>query len=146
MANTFETSQRERDPSREARESKEKEIDPELAAAAMMERADLLVKEVKTNKQQIQNIVLHMAQVKQAIQKIRKQLQLQQSDDDALSPDEKQIEKLKAQIVEYKDELLKMKDDLIHAYANDMDESMSAEERVEKANMIVMQLLQEINE
>lgn len=119
---TFETTpSREKDPSRESRETKEKEIDPELAAAAMMERADLLVKEVKTNKKQIANIFMHIAQVQQLIKKIRTQLQLQTDDHaSSLTRDEEQIQKLKKQIAEYKEELIKMQDDLVNAYTQEL--------------------------
>ena len=112
---------RERDV--EQRESKESEMTPEAQAAATMERADFLVKEVKSGKQQIQNIVVHMQQVLQAIQALRQQLQIQ-SDDTASSVqhDEKHIENLKKKIATHKDELLKMKDELVAAQTEQIRE------------------------
>lgn len=98
----------------EKRESREGEKDPELAAAATLERADYLVKEVKSNKQQMQNIVLHMQQVTKAIQTIRQQLNISaQGHDPSLVQDAAQVKKLQTLIETYKTELLAMKDDLI---------------------------------
>jgi len=80
-----------------------------------MERADYLVKEVKSSKQQMQNIVRHVQEVKQAITQIRTQLQLAQTDDaSSLAGDAEQIEKLKKKIAEYSHELHAMRDDLVH--------------------------------
>ena len=100
--------------SRESKESKENEIDPELAAAATLERADYLVKEVKSSKQQMQNILIHMTQVQQAIAQIRAQLQLV-GDIDATSAqhDQAQVKKLQEKISLYKDELRQMRETLI---------------------------------
>ena len=100
----------------EKKEAREGAVDPELQAAAALERADYLVKEVKNSKQQMQNIILHMQQVKQAIKQIRQQLQLATTDpDNSIVQDEAQMEKLKKQIAEYQEEIIKMRDDLITA-------------------------------
>ncbi|MBD3311833.1 MAG: hypothetical protein GF349_05100 [Candidatus Magasanikbacteria bacterium] len=99
---------------KEVKESRETEIDDELKAAAAMERADYLVKEVKQNKKQMQNIVLHMKQVQQAIKKLRAQLQLDSDDDySSLKQDKKRLDEIKRQIKIYQNEIVKMKDDLI---------------------------------
>ena len=66
-------------------EFKENEIDPELAVAAAMERADYLVREVKTNKNQMQNIVLHMQAVLKAIRELREALELPELTGDSAS-------------------------------------------------------------
>jgi hypothetical protein len=111
---------------RESKEVKEAEVDPELKAAATLERADYLVKEVKSGKQQMQNIVLHMQQVKQAIKKIRQQLQLVTNGDDddrSVTQDEAQVEKLKKQITEYSKEIHAMKDDLVAAQITELQKT-----------------------
>ncbi len=115
--------------SRESREvsyeSKEKETDPELAAAATMERADFLVKEVKNTQTQMQNIILHINQVRQAIQQIYQQLQLQASDDNtSVEQDEERIKKLKEKIAEYKNELVNMRDDLIISQIEELKKTL----------------------
>lgn len=106
---------------RESRESKEAERDPELQAAASKERADYLVKEVKTNQQQMQNIVMHVAQVQQALKKLRAELQLsEQGDSMSVQQDKARIEALKKQIGEYMGELIAMKEDLIVFEMNEL--------------------------
>ena len=119
--NSFETekqfdtlSKRSVEASRESREMKEAEKDPELQAAASKERADYLVKEVKSSSQQMQNIVMHVAQVQQALKKLRAELQLsEQGDSMSVQQDRARIEILKKQIGEYIHELVAMKEDLI---------------------------------
>ncbi len=100
--------------SRERHESKEGEVDPELQAAASKERADFLIKEVKTTKQTMQNIVLHMQQVQQAITALRAQLQIA-NDDDAPSVlhDQARVSQLQQHISSFQDELKKMRGDLV---------------------------------
>lgn len=111
----------ERERSRESKESKEAEQSPEAQAAAAMERAELLVKEVQSNKKQMQNIVMHMGQVQQAIKAIRQQLQLAGTDDGtSTTHDQAQIDRLNAQIAKHQDELIKMKDDLIKTHAQEL--------------------------
>ncbi len=139
------TFERERDF--EARENKEGEADPELQAAAAMERADLLVKEVKSGKQKIQNILIHVQQVQQAIRKLRQQLQL--ADDEAESSsvqqDQEMIAKLKEEIRGYQDELLKMRGDLIREEIEQLKEGMgvgmTAEELQARAEKSVDEMI-----
>lgn len=111
----FDTLQRKSvEAARESRESRESEKDPELQAAASKERADYLVKEVKTSQQQVQNIAMHVAQVQQALKKLRAELQLsEQGDSMSVQQDRARIEILKKQIGEYVGELVAMKEDLI---------------------------------
>ena len=105
--------------SREAQEMRgevrENEPDAELKKAAAMERADVIIKEVKGNKKQMQNIVLHMQTVLQTIKQLRQQLQLAQVDDDVTSvkADKKRVEELKRKIADYGFELEKMRGDMI---------------------------------
>jgi len=125
MADTFETQFTKKvEAAAEKRESKEAETNPELQAAATLERADYLVKEVKNSKQQMQNIVLHMQQVKQAIKNIRQQLQLVLQDDNhtdsSVAQDEAQVARLKKQIAAYSEEIHHMKDDLIAAQIEEL--------------------------
>lgn len=99
----------------ESREKKEAEIDEELKTAAARERADYLVREVKSSQRQIRNIILHMREVLVALGQLRAQLQLsaQSTNTASIRQDKKRVEKLKKKIQMYKEELLKMKDDLI---------------------------------
>ncbi len=103
---------REREPNVEAREGRE--VDEELKVAAAMERAELLANEVKSSKKQMQNILMHMTQVKQAIKQLRAQLQITATDDPAsVAQDQEAVDKLKKQIAEYLEEIVQMKDELI---------------------------------
>ncbi len=99
----------------ESRENKEdNSLDKELKAAAAMERADFLSREVKSNQQQMQNIVVHMQQVIAAIKKLRAELDLSGNEDSSsVEEDTRRIAKLKTQIQEYRTELEAMRGDLI---------------------------------
>ncbi|PLX26587.1 hypothetical protein C0581_04105 [Candidatus Parcubacteria bacterium] len=135
--------------SAEIREAKENEIDPEAKAAATMERADYLVKEVKSGKQQIQNIVVHMQQVLQTIAALRKQLQIQTDDEtSSVEQDEKQVQKLKEKITEHKDEIVKMKDELIRAQVEQIKQgegsTLSDQQLQEQAEGLVNQIMSEV--
>ncbi len=108
----------------ENRESKEGEVDNELKAGAAMERADIIVKEVRQGKKQMQNIVLHMQSVLLAIRQLRQQLQLAQNDDvDSVKQDKKRVEELKKKIRDYGDELEKMRGDLIREQVKELSRS-----------------------
>jgi uncharacterized protein YbgA (DUF1722 family) len=114
----------ERERTRETKEQKEVETSPEAQAAAAMERAEIIVKEVQSNKKQMQNILMHMGQVQAAIKALRKQLALQDIDHDAsVLQDAATVEKLKEKIRTYKDELLAMQDDLLRAQLNEIRET-----------------------
>ena len=131
--------------------AKEKEITPEAKAAAMMERADVLVKEVKSSKQQIQNIMMNITSVLQAIQALRQQLQLVVNQDDNISSveqDKKMIDKLKKKIAGHTDEILKMKEDLIIAQAKQLSAVGGVEvteDLKNKARAMVENLLAQIS-
>ena len=138
---------------RETREIKEnKENDPELQAAATMERADLLVKEIKQSKKQMQNIFLHMQQVMQAIRQLRAQLQLAANNDDPASvkQDKEMIVKLKKKIVDYGSELEKMRHDLVREQMDELKNGigvgLSAEQLKQKAEEMVEEMMAIIKE
>lgn len=131
---------------RESREMKEAEKDPELQAAASKERADYLVKEVKSSSQQMQNIAMHVAQVQQALKKLRAELQLsEQGDSMSVQQDKARIDTLKKQIGVYMHELVAMKEDLITfemgeikkagVYGSEQENHAKAVERVEELLM-----------
>jgi hypothetical protein len=141
--------------SREAeasRENKEGETDKELQAAAVLERADIIVKEVKQSKKQMQNIVLHMQQVQTTIAQLRAQLQLAQTDDEVSSvkQDKKKIEELKKKIQGYLGELDKMHDDLVREQMEELKNGigvgMSAEQLQKKAEEMVDELIRKVRE
>ena len=128
MLNPYESkkifSSREREPSRESKEMKEMREDPELQAAARMERADYLVKEVKGNKQQLQNIALNIAKVQQTLVQLRQLLGLQTSGEDrSVAQDQAQIAKIKAQIAKHQQELEGMREGLVQAYMEELAKS-----------------------
>ena len=134
----------EREPNKE---SKEKEIDPELAKAATMERADILVKEIKTSTSQMQNIAINIANVKNAIASIRKQLQINDdhNDPESVKQDAKAAENLHKKIVEYQKELVAMKDDLIQEQIAQLTKAMphmSADDIFALANRQVNTMLE----
>lgn len=134
----------------ENKEGKEGEADNELKAGAAMERADVIVKEVKQSKKQMQNIVMHMQTVLTAIRQLRQQLQLAQVDDDVSSvrQDKKQVEELKKKIKEYGEELEKMKGDLIREEIEELKKgvgvAMSADEIYDKAEKNVDELIEQV--
>lgn len=106
----------------ESRESKESDgLDKELKAAAAMERADFLSREVKSSQQQMQNIVMHMQQVIAAIKKLRAELNLTGTEDvNSVEEDTRRIAKLKTQIQEYRAELESMREDLVREQTQDL--------------------------
>jgi len=129
---------------------KNKEMTPEDKAAATMERADILVKEVKTSKQQMQNIMINVGQVLQAIKDLRAQLQIVANNDESISSveqDKKAIEKLKKKISGHTDELLKMKEELITIHISQMSQASGIEineDMKNKAREVVENLIAEV--
>lgn len=104
-----------REPKAESRESKEdSQFDRELKAAAAMERADFLSREVKTNQKQVQNIMIHLQQVLAAIKTLRAQLDLPISDEaSSVEEDTRRVMNLKKMISEYCAELESLRPELI---------------------------------
>jgi len=135
----------ERERTRETKEQKEAETSPEAQAAAAMERAEVIVKEVQSNKKQMQNILMHMGQVQAAIKALRQQLALQdQGDAASLAQDAAAIEKLKQKIREYKDELIAMQDDLLRAQIAETKETqpgISESEQIQIATQRVRAMI-----
>ena len=132
-------------------ESKEGSEDVEaMKKSAAMERADYLVKEVKTSQQQMQNIVRHMQEVQQAIRQLRAQLQLvqQDKDDASVAQDKKKIGELKNKISDYAGELGKMRDDLVREQTEELqgniEVDLSAEELKQKSEEMVDEMINEI--
>ncbi len=152
LENVSEISSREREKNYESRESKEGEISEELKRATAMEKADYLVKEVKSSKKQMQNIVIHMQQVTQAIRQLRAQLQLVEDSDDPSSiiQDKKKVEDLKNKIKSYGDELEKMRGDLVREEMAELKKgvgiNMSEEDLRVKAEESVEKMIREIKE
>ncbi|MBT4120426.1 MAG: hypothetical protein HOA57_01615 [Candidatus Magasanikbacteria bacterium] len=142
----------EQEKSHESRESKESEVDAELKSASAMEKADFLVKEVKSSKKQMQNIVLHMQEVTQAIRNLRAQLQLVQDDDDPTSirQDKKKVEELKLKIKDYVVEVEKMREDLIREEMAELEKgvaiNMSEEDLRTKAEESIEKMIKSIKE
>jgi len=136
----------------EQKESKEGEIDPELKAAAAMERADIMIREVKSSKKQMQNIVRHMQEVKTAIRKLRAQLQLVQNDEDetSIKGDKKQVKELKLKIKDYVGELESMRDDLIREQMQELKDTVgvgiSTGELQTKAEEIIDDMIRQVKQ
>lgn len=133
-------------------EQKEKQDDTELKSAAAMERADVLIREAKTSKKQMQNIVLHMQTVMSAIRQLRQQLQLVEESDDpaSIKQDKKQIEELKKKIREYGDELEKMRGDLVREQMEELKDGvgvgMTTAELQQRAEELVEKLIQQVKQ
>ena len=156
---SFETEAENRRRSREARESsaesregKEGEVNKELQAAAAMERADIMIREVKSSKKQMQNIIRHVQEVQMAIRKLRAQLQLAQNDDDdsSVKQDKKQIDELMSKIRDYVEELENMREDLVREQMEELKDSMGVgvtiENLKEKAEVMVDDMIRQIKE
>ena len=155
MADTFESRPpfESRETQVEKKETKESELTPEERAAATKERAELLVKEVRTSKSMMKNILIHISQVKSLIKQIRAQLKLasQHDEDDTESTeqDKKKVFQLKQKIAEYRQELLAMKEELIRAEIIELqttEPELSEADCEEKARHIVLQLITDIEQ
>jgi hypothetical protein len=130
-------------------EREEHTEDKELQAVAAMERADYLVREVKTNKNQMQNIIVHMQSVMQAIRDLRAALQLpvHSNDDESIIQDKKRMEDLHKKIAAYVDELYAMKEDLVNEHMINLQKehpTKNADELRVQAEHIVENILVEI--
>lgn len=132
----------EREKTRETHE----EFSEEAKAAATRERAEYLVKEVKSNTQQIKNIMVHMQHVVQALAILKAQLQVVNEEKPAsVIADAKHIETLKQNIVAHKKELSHMKEEIIAALEaekkNDSGSYKKTEQRVGVLLKEVMEML-----
>jgi L-lactate utilization protein LutB len=136
----------EREYSRENREAG-KELDEEVKQSARQERAEYLIREVKKNSKQIQNIMVHMQQVLSAVAALRTKLQSISTEEPAsLEEDKKQMEKLTQKIKEHSAELLQMKDELIALLDSEGEQKTDTVVRTktrEEAEKIIAQIIQE---
>lgn len=143
---------REQKESRESKENKESELDPEARALAVLERADIIVKEVKTSKKQMQNIFVNMQQVKATIKQLRALLQLQDDDNDdhhSAEQDKKRIQELRKKITLHQTELENMRHDLVCYQKEELEKQnlgLSAQALQEKAEKMVEQMIASVRE
>ena len=151
MANTHletqleRSAKREKEPSRESRERFE--MDAQAEAAAAMERADMIVKDVKSSKQQMKNIVMNMHMVKQQIQQLRQQLQLADNDDaNSLQQDQKTVDELKKKISGHQQELLSMREDLIREQKEELITQKFVGDVVAEAERLIDQMIHDVME
>ena len=61
----------------------------------------------------MQNIIVHMQAVLQAIKELRKMMDIPETEVDTLPADQRQLEKLREKISQYRGELEKMREELI---------------------------------
>ncbi|HBU07436.1 MAG TPA: hypothetical protein DEB09_05130 [Candidatus Magasanikbacteria bacterium] len=148
--NNLRRSREGRESSAEQRENKEGEANKELQAAVAMERADVMIREVKNSQKQMQNIVRHMQEVQTAIRQLRAQLQLAQTDDDvsSLKQDKKKVEELKKKIGGYLEELEKMRGELVREQMEELKNGigvgMTSAQLQKKAEEMVQQLIDSV--
>ncbi|OIO19287.1 MAG: hypothetical protein CO029_01175 [Candidatus Magasanikbacteria bacterium CG_4_9_14_0_2_um_filter_41_10] len=136
-------SRREQEPSRESRERFEMDAQAEVAAA--MERADMIVKDVQSSKQQMKNIVINMHLVKQQIQQLRQLLQLADSDDaNSLHQDQKAVDELKQKISGHQQELLAMREDLIREQKEELIEQKFVGDVQNQAEKMIDQMIGDV--
>lgn len=133
----------------ESKESREEDLTEEAKAAATRERAEYLVKEVKTNAQQIQNIVVHMQQVLSTLEVLRAELHVMHGEDPAsIVQDKKHIAKLREKIAAHKKELYEMKDELVAAIMHEEKNKKQTEHAgavYERARKVVESTLHELS-
>ncbi|PIR75322.1 MAG: hypothetical protein CO030_04135 [Candidatus Magasanikbacteria bacterium CG_4_9_14_0_2_um_filter_42_11] len=139
----LEKARKEVEPSRESREGFE--MDAQAESAAAMERADMIVKDVKSSKQQMKNIVMNMHTVKQQIKQLRQQLQLADTDDaSSLKQDQKVVDELKKKIAGHQHELLAMRDDLIREQKEELIEQKFVGDVVVESERLIDQMIADV--
>ncbi len=87
-------------------ESREDKEEQEAKKAAVRERAEQMIKETQSAKKMMQNIIANMQQVMNAVQQIRKQLQI--GDEGAIpsvARDQKIVESLKKKLMDYRSQM-----------------------------------------
>ena len=133
-------------------EQREGQEDAELKKAAARERVDVLWHEVKSSRQQMQNIVLHIQQVMQLVKELRQQLGLKEQTKEVASvvEDQKRFGELRQKISGYLEEVEKMKGDLIQEQMaelkNGVGVGLSTAELEGKATALVEDMLMKIRE
>jgi len=132
---------------RESRESSPDRDDPLARRAAVMERADYLVKEVKSSTQQIQNIMIHMQQVQSAIAALRTQLNINSTNSgtSSIDRDSQMVDRIRAKINMYTKEITAMREDMIHALVNTQDKNQEIPLTRAQAEAIVDKMIAEMN-
>ncbi|HAZ28647.1 MAG TPA: hypothetical protein DCY48_02625 [Candidatus Magasanikbacteria bacterium] len=140
----------ERERTMEVERAKEGQEHQEGREAAAMERADILVREVKNTKKQMQNILLHVQDVLQAIRALRGQLELAETAGDPMSivRDKAHVASLKAKLSTYQKELRNMRGDLLREQKQLLREQnpvtmWTEAELNSRAERLVIQLLHE---
>lgn len=120
-----------RDFGRESKENAEQD-NAELKAAAAMERADFLSREVKSSQKQMQNIILHVQAVLAAIKQLRAQLELPEvGTTESVEEDKKRALALQVQIKNYQAELIAMREDLVREQTEELAKLQPGTARVE---------------
>lgn len=144
---TYEKKQRlERERVVESKEKHEEEVTEEAKAAATRERAEYLVKEVKSSTQQMQNIMLHMQTVLKALQVLETQLKLTHTTEPtSIVEDKKHVEKLQQKIAEHKIELREMKDGLLSILALEPSADQHSKETQKRARAILEEVVYELD-
>ncbi|MBP9732278.1 MAG: hypothetical protein KBD29_02350 [Candidatus Magasanikbacteria bacterium] len=136
----------EREKNKERREEKEGEVSEELKAAATRERAEYLIKEVKSTTKQVQNLVLHIQHVVAAINALKTQLQLTSKEDpSSVVQDAKMVGVLKQKIIQHKKELVEMKEDLIEALMKEEGNTSHTIKTKEEVVQIVQRIMNELS-
>ncbi len=136
----------EREKNKERREEKEGEVSEELKAAATRERAEYLIKEVKSTTKQVQNLVLHIQHVVAAISALKTQLQLTSKEDSSsVIQDTKMVDVLKQKIIQHKKELVEMKGDLIEALIKEEGNTSHTIQTKEEITRIVDRIMGELS-
>ncbi len=136
----------EREKNKERREEKEGEVSEELKAAATRERAEYLIKEVKSTTKQVQNLVLHIQHVVAAINALKTQLQLTSKEDpSSVVQDAKMVGVLKQKIIQHKKELVEMKEDLIEALMKEEGNKSHTIKTKEEVVQIVQRIMNELS-
>jgi hypothetical protein len=138
--------QYEKEKNKERREEKEGEVSEELKAAATRERAEYLIKEVKSTTKQVQNLVLHIQHVVAAIGALKTQLQLTIEDDpSSVTQDKKMVDALKRKITKHKKELMEMKGDLVEVLMKEGENKSLPIKTTEEVTQMVERIIHELS-
>ncbi len=105
-------------------EAKEKQVEEAEKKMAAKERVEMVGREVKSTKQQIQNITANMTQVLKAVAAIRAQLTIPHSDDTvpSVARDKKNLEELRKKLDGLMGEIVDLKGALLGEEAKSVKE------------------------
>ncbi len=129
----------------ETKEGKEK---AELKKAAARERAEIVSKEVKNTKQQIQNITANMQQVIKAVAAIRAQLKLAEQHEDnipSVRSDKKRVEELNVKLMDLGSQLDGLKSALLEEEKKRLHDENS-EWGIDRIEMVASESVEKILE